>query len=139
MDYLTVDDVYKSVKDLSPSTKLNETIEGFIKEEEALLNGMLSFKYKLPIAVNDATENARNLLRGIILYKILARLEIFLDLQGDKEGQAIVDKITYWSMYKNATAKLAKNQIKLDGVEVIDRFVSSNFPKSRFNRNIEQW
>ena len=139
MEYLTVEDVYKSVKELDENAKLTETITGFIQEEEAILNGMLSFKYRLPIPKTEATSNARTLLRGIILYKILARLEIFLKLDGGDESQAITDKITYWKMYRNSTAMISKNQIKLDGVQVIDNFVSSNFPKSKFDRDIDQW
>lgn len=139
MDYVTVDDVYKSVKTLTKTDDQTATITSFIQEEEAILNGILSYKYVLPIAGGDETKEARTILRGIVIYKVLARLEIFLNLRGDQDGQAIVDKITYWSMYKNTTAKLEKNKIKLKNVPVIDNFVASNFPKSRFDRNVDQW
>lgn len=139
MDYLTAADVYKEVKTLTETAEQTATIEAYIEEEEAILNGILSFKYQLPIEKTEETREARTLLRGIVAYKVLVRLEMFLNLRGDKESQAIVDKVTYWSMYRFSTNKISKNQIKLKNVPIIENFVASNFPKSRFNRNTDQW
>ena len=138
MRYLTATEVFSSVKTLTATEELTATITSFIKQEEAIVDGVLGFKYKLPIEESDETEDARAILKGIVLYKILARLEIFLNLQGD-DGQALVDKVTYWSMYKNSINMIAKNKIKLKGVPLIDKFIASKFPAARFNRQYDQW
>ena len=107
MKYITVDDVLKSVKTTAQTTELTEAVENFIEEEEAILDGLLAYKYKLPIPSTDATVDARRILRGVVAYKVLTRVEMFLNIQGE-EGQAIVDKATYWGMYKNTINMIAK-------------------------------
>lgn len=138
MEYLTAEDVYGSVKQLDKDDAQTATITSFIKQEEAIVNGLLAYKYQLPIEKTDETIEARELIKGIVLYKVLARLEIFLNLQGE-EGQAIVDKKAYWEMHKFSIMQLEKNTIKLKGVPVIQNFVVSNFPKARFNRDVDNW
>lgn len=139
--YLTADDVYNAVKALTPDNDQTATITSYIKEESSILNGILSPIYQLPIPNTPETDDARSILKGIVMYKVLARLEMFLNLSGntDESGQAIVDKVTYWSMHKQSTKKISMGEIRLPNVPLVERFVTSNFPKARFDRNIENW
>ena len=138
MRYLTTEQVYNSVKTLPVGDTLTATIQSYITQEEAIIDGVLAFKYKLPIEETPETADAREILKGIVLYKVLARLEIYLNLKGP-EGQALVDKITYWGMYKNSLNMLSKNKIKLNGVDIIENFAVAKFPKAKFNREYDQW
>ena len=140
MEYLTVENVYSEVKSIEPSTKITDAIKLYIEEEEAILNGILATRYKLPIEETEATVPARRILRAAVLYKVLTRLEIYFNLGNNTEdGQAIVDKVTYWSMNKNLMSKIEKNTVKLEGVPLIENYVASSFPESKFNRGRSQW
>ena len=145
--YLTTDEIIKSIKGLvlatnSASTGItSENIQIMIDDETAMVNGILSHRYVLPIDKDDpASKNAFNIVKSIVRYRVLCRLEMFLNLKGDSQSsQAIVDSLKMSSMFKEASRKILKGELVLDGVEIVDNVVAGNFPDSRFPHGQDLW
>ena len=145
--YLTVDEIVDSVKGFSlaregsSSGVFSKHIQIMIDDETAMVNGLLSHRCVLPISSDDAKlQNAFNIVKSIVRYRVLCRFELFLNLQGDdSSSQAIVDTMKVSSMYKEASRKLLKGELILDNVPLVDNIVASNFPESRFSNDRPNW
>lgn len=145
--YLTVDEIVDSVKgfslakDGSKSGVFSKHIQIMIDDETAMVNGLLSHRYVVPIDKdNEDTKNAFNIVKSIVRYRVLCRLELFLNLQGEENSsQAIVDAMKISSMYKEASRKLLKGELLLDNVPLVDNIIASNFPESRFSNDRPNW
>ena len=102
--YLTVEEVLLSVKGLELSKALTEEqVQLMIDDETAIVHGQLSHRYVLPIEEKEETKNAMALLKGIVRYRVLCRLELFLKIAGtqSKTSQAIIDKMKVAHLYKD--------------------------------------
>ena len=140
--YLTVADVLLSVKGLELSDVLTEAqIQLMIDDETAIVNGQLSHRYKLPIEEKEETDNARAILKGIVRYAVLCRLELFLNLSGkqSKTSQAIIDKMKAGDMYKDRIKKILSGEIHLDGVDIVEQVVSYDFRETTYSEEYPNW
>ena len=136
-EYLQASDIYLSVKALPEDEDLTNTINEFIKDEEAMVNGTIANRYKLPIKKETETKDALGIMKAIVRYKVLARLEMFLKLQArnPKQGQAVADKMSYLEMYKDGLEKIMDGKLSLNNVPLIENYVASSFPAAKFERN----
>lgn len=143
MNYLTVNEILLSVKGLALSEVLTEEqIQLMIDDETAMVNGQLSHRYVMPIDSEDEkVKNAFNIVKGIVRYRVLCRLELFLKISGNqsKDSQAIIDKMKVGSLYKEAIEKILDGRITLDGVDIVDNVVAYDFKETRYSEEFLNW
>ena len=140
--YLTVEEILKSVKSLGISKNLSEeNIQIMIDDETAIINGHLSHRYVLPIEKdNPKTENAFNIVKAAVRYRVMVRLEMFLNLKGDvKTSQAILPVMKTSTISRDTLKKIVEGKINLDGVPIVHNYISSNFRPSRFSDDRPNW
>ena len=140
--YLEVSEVLLSVKGLKLSDALTEEqIQIMIDDETAMVHGQLSHRYKLPIEDKDETANAMAILKGIIRYRVLCRLELFLKITGkeSKNSQAIIDKMKVGNLYSEGIKKILDGEISLDGVDIVDNLISYEFKESQYSEKYHNW
>lgn len=140
MSYATANDIRATLKsfEAEPDDSLkNDGIDELIDQETVLLDAYLATRYTLPITDPKATK----VLKTILIYKTLVRIEIFLKLvsaDDDEGNQAVTNAKHFAKNGKTLINDLKSGKLKLPGVDSADQ-VYSHFGQSEYGEGNQRY